>query len=423
MFKFLHAADIHLDSPLKGLERYEGAPVEQIRGATRQALQNLVSLAIDEEVAFVLIAGDVYDGNWRDHRTGLFFAAEMSRLREAGIPVFLIAGNHDAANKMTRSLRLPDNVMRLSAKKPETRSLDDCGVSIHGQGFANAACTENLAENYPQPVHGNFNIGLLHTAADGNSAHAVYAKCCYDDLRGKQYDYWALGHIHQRGNVWNDPHIHFSGNIQGRHIREDGAKGCLLVTVDDRGEADVRFEALDVLRWEPCPVDATGAEDGDAIVERAARELGELVANSDGRPIAARVEIRGGCRAHEKVAADPLQWSNEIRVAAHALGRENVWIEKVRFQTSLPRELDRSLVDDGPLAELVQYIAELRQDDAALGKLSSEFGDLARKLPAELKAIDDALQLDNPTSLGSLLDQVQPLLVARLLEKSGTRSS
>jgi DNA repair protein SbcD/Mre11 len=111
MLRFIHAADIHLDSPLKGLEQYEGAPVDEIRGATRRALENLVDLAIDREVDFLLIAGDLYDGDWKDHNTGLFFVAQMHRLREADIPVVMISGNHDAANKMTRTLRLPDNWM------------------------------------------------------------------------------------------------------------------------------------------------------------------------------------------------------------------------------------------------------------------------------------------------------------------------
>ena len=96
MFKFLHAADIHLDSPLRGLDRYEGCPVEEIRGATRRALEGLVRLAVAERVAFVLIAGDVYDGDWPDHGTGLFFARKMAELKDARIPVYLISGNHDA---------------------------------------------------------------------------------------------------------------------------------------------------------------------------------------------------------------------------------------------------------------------------------------------------------------------------------------
>src|SRR4051812_29910913 len=112
--KFVHAADLHLDSPLRGLDRYEGAPVEQLRGATRRALENLVALCLSEKADFLLLAGDLYDGGWKDYRTGLFFAAQMSRLRAADIPVFFVRGNHDAESNITRSLRLPENVRELS---------------------------------------------------------------------------------------------------------------------------------------------------------------------------------------------------------------------------------------------------------------------------------------------------------------------
>jgi exonuclease SbcD len=125
---FLHAADIHLDSPLKGLERYENAPVERIRGATRRAFTGLIDLAIEKRVDFVLIAGDLYDGEWRDYNTGLYLVRQLGRLREQQIPVFLIAGNHDAANKMTRSLRLPENVRFLDHERPETVLLENQGI-------------------------------------------------------------------------------------------------------------------------------------------------------------------------------------------------------------------------------------------------------------------------------------------------------
>src|SRR3546814_14750790 len=89
-FKFLHAADIHLDSPLHGLSRYEGLPVDEIRSATRAAFDNLVQCAIDEDVDFVVLAGDLFDGDWRDMGTGLSFAQAMGSLDPAGIPAFLL---------------------------------------------------------------------------------------------------------------------------------------------------------------------------------------------------------------------------------------------------------------------------------------------------------------------------------------------
>ena len=139
MFRFLHAADIHLDSPQRGLDRYEGAPVVECRGATRRALENLVDLALAERVAFTVIVGDLYDGDWPDYNTGLFFGKQMVRLRDGGIPVFMIRGNHDAANKMTKDLKLVDNVHVLSSQQAETLVLEDLGVAIHGQSFPTQA--------------------------------------------------------------------------------------------------------------------------------------------------------------------------------------------------------------------------------------------------------------------------------------------
>src|SRR5215510_7563591 len=133
MAKFIHAADVHLDSPLVGLEHYEGAPVQEIRQASRRALENLVELALAQQVDFVLIAGDLYDGNWPDHNTGLFFVRQLHRLQQAAIPLYLIQGNHDAQSKMTTTLQLPDNPdgshVQLSASAPQTVVLEQCDVA------------------------------------------------------------------------------------------------------------------------------------------------------------------------------------------------------------------------------------------------------------------------------------------------------
>jgi DNA repair exonuclease SbcCD nuclease subunit len=246
MFRFIHAADIHLDSPLKGLELAEDAPLEDIRAASRRALENLVDLAIGEEVAFILIAGDLYDGEWRDFNTGLFFNQCMVKLKDAGIRVFVISGNHDAANQMTKTLQLPDNVHKFSSRKAETITIEGIDVAVHGQSFGARAVSNNLSLNYPEARGGHFNIGLLHTALSGREGHEPYAPCSVDDLRSKGYQYWALGHVHKREEVHNDPWIVFPGNIQGRHIREIGHKGCTMVTVDEKQVSYVKHIDLNV---------------------------------------------------------------------------------------------------------------------------------------------------------------------------------
>ncbi len=200
--KILHAADIHLDSPLQKLGSYEGAPADQIRRASRRALENMVRLAIDEAVDLVLVAGDLYDGDWPDQNTGLFFVAQASRLVEAGIPIVVIRGNHDAANRMTSSLPLPKNPdgseIMMRSDQVDLRQFESLGVAVHGRSFQSRAESDNLAAGYPSPISGMFNVGLLHTSLTGAEGHDPYAPCTPAQLADKRYDYWALGHIHAR---------------------------------------------------------------------------------------------------------------------------------------------------------------------------------------------------------------------------------
>jgi exonuclease SbcD len=426
MLKFLHAADVHLDSPLKGLERYDGAPVEEIRGATRRAFENLVELALAEEVAFLLLAGDLYDGDWKDYNTGLFFAAQMRRLDEAGIPVFVISGNHDAASQITKVLRPPANVRVFSTRKPETVVLEELEIAIHGQGFASAAVSDDLAAGYPAAVPHLFNIGLLHTSLDGRPGHAPYAPCTVDGLSSRGYQYWALGHVHQGEVVSRDPWIVFPGVLQGRHARETGAKGATLVTVRDREVAVVEHRDLDVFRWAACPVDASGAETAGEVLDRIGRALEREVVAADGRTVAARLIVQGACAAHAELLASPDRWLQECRALAFSFGEGAVWIEKVKLRTRRLEDGRDPFEDDGALGSLLRSIRDLEADDGSIGditELTEGFADLRRKLPAELfedgEALDPIDPLD-PEQLRGVLGEVKDLLLARLLETPET---
>ncbi|MFG0334831.1 MAG: exonuclease SbcCD subunit D, partial [Maioricimonas sp. JB049] len=394
MFRFIHAADIHLDSPLRGLEQYEGAPKDEIRSATRRALERLVQLAIDEKVAFVLIAGDLYDGDWTDYNTGLFFNSQMTRLKEAEIPVFLISGNHDAANRMTRSLKLPDNVVMFPHDAAATEVLEELGVAIHGQSFATQAVTEDLSQAYPASISGMINIGMLHTSATGREGHENYAPCTVEGLKTRGYDYWALGHVHTREILDESPLVIFPGNIQGRHIREAGPKGCYLCTVGDDRTIVPEFRTLDVFRWELASVDLSDMESTDELPGAVVDRLQVCREQADGLPLAVRVELTGQTPIHDELLGDRERWTNEIRSIALDAGSGAIWVEKVRIGTSRVRaETPAEPTGDDPMGELVEILGELRKDTAAFEEYDIDFRKLPSKLPADLHQL---LPADDP---------------------------
>ena len=419
MVKFIHTADIHLDSPLKGLETYEDAPVEEIRGATRRAFDNLIDLAIEEEVDFILIAGDLYDGDWKDYNTGLFFASRMGRLSKAGIKVFIVSGNHDAASRTTKAMPLPDNVTLFSPRKPQSVKLDDFGIIIHGQSYSFRAVTDNLASQYPQNDSNYFNIGLLHTSLTGREGHEDYAPCTLDELKSKGYDYWALGHVHKREIVSEDPWIVFPGNIQGRHIKETGAKGATLVIVEDGRITEVEERELDVLRWATCQVDLSECETSDMVYDAVRQGFEQELEQADGKTLALRLVLTGKCPVHAQLLDRTAQWTEEFRGIAAGFG--NVWLEKVKFQTSRKKSLEEIFGEDTPIAGLLQSIQHLELDGDTLLGLVPELSALKSKLPAEIHSGDEPFLDPSPEKIAELRTDVQELLIAKLLQHGGAR--
>ncbi|WP_043145702.1 metallophosphoesterase family protein [Sphingobium xenophagum] len=382
----MHAADIHLDSPLRGLSRYEGLPEEDIRGATRAAFDNLIQRALDEEVDFVVIAGDLFDGDWKDMGTGLYFARAMGRLAQADVPVFLLSGNHDAESVLTRSIPWPDNVKLFGTRRPETHVLPEFAVAVHGQSFATPAVTDNLVLAYPDVVEHHFNIGVLHTALAGRQGHAAYAPCSLEDLRSKHYDYWALGHVHEHEVVSEDPYVVFPGNTQGRTIRETGPKGAVIVTVEDAQIVTIEHVELDVLRWAHVEVDCTGATtDAVASLMRASL-LSTWQADAAGLPLVARVSLTGETADvgafHDGVSSI----RDDARAVAASISPD-LFIERVKVLVGPPAQPQQIRIGDD-LSSLIGQAAT----DPELAALLAE--DLAPFMLATQTAIgqspDDA---------------------------------
>lgn len=416
MFKFLHAADLHIDSPLKGLDNYEGAPVDEIRGATRRALENLVNLAIEEKVAFVLFAGDIYDGDWPDFNTGLFFIKQMAILQSEGIKVYMVAGNHDADNKMTKKLRMPENVYTFSSKKSKTVLIDELESAIHGQSFATVSTSENLATGFPASKNNYFNIGLLHTSVDGREGHADYSPCTLNHLINKGYDYWALGHIHKREVLNEEPMIVFPGNTQGRHARETGRKGCTLITVKD-GKIDAAdHHSLDVLRWDRCEINVSGVENTEEILGLLKGALDKVVMENPECTLAVRIVVMGETKAHYEIHRDTDNFVNECRAQVLSSFGEDIWVEKVKIETSPPAGTDSNLEGQDLIRGILKRIEDISSDDDELDKIIKQLAEFKRKLPPEISQGDEPFDLTDPLAIKEMLKCSGDLICGKFME-------
>jgi DNA repair exonuclease SbcCD nuclease subunit len=406
-FKFIHAADLHLGSPFRGLALKEPDVARRFAEASRAAFSDLVSGAIDEAVDFMVIAGDVYDGDWRDNSIGLYFNRELGRLERAGIEVFLLRGNHDAESIVTRSVLLPKSVRQFSTEAPETFHIERLQVALHGQGFADRAVTDNLVIKYPDPMAGWFNIGVLHTGLTGRPPHDTYAPCSKGHLGARGYEYWALGHVHEFELVGTEPYIVFPGNLQGRSIREQGAKGAVLVSVADNVVIDLERLIVDRARWVEIKLDAHDLDSEGAVVRAAEEALQPLRADAEDRLMALRFVLTGETPLHRQLVAQREQLADEVQAAAHRV-HGDIWLEKLDIRTRAParRHAPAASATAADLAALLEQAVEsgdLRDKAAAF------LAEVKLRMPGTIPADEQGIEAD----LDVLIAEARDLLLLR----------
>lgn len=403
--KFLHAADLHIDSPLRGLDGASGAPLEKIRSAPRLALQRLVKLAHDEKVDFVIFAGDVTDGSWRDMGTASFFNAQLKAL--APIPVFIKRGNHDAEADLLDSLPPLPHVHNFPKRKAATFYVDGIPVAVHGQSYAKKAELNDLAANYPAPESGKLNIGVLHTSLTGYDGHDPYAPTTLANLIARGYDYWALGHIHMREELCQDPLIIYPGNLQGRHMRETGPKGCYIVE-GEKGSLKARFCELDVVRWFECTLDVAEHDDASGAIAAAVAYI-ESLPQVPERMNAIRLTLTGATSAHGELVRERALLEEQLRdrVAPES------WLVALRLDTIPSVDLnDLRAQDDwqGALFRGIDALKAAPQDDTGI---ASAVKALRAKLPPQVVK-DYQLDLEDPEVLRAALVAAEQLLLAEI---------
>lgn len=384
-FRFVHTADIHLDSPLRSLALRDPEIAGVIGSATRQAFERTVDLCLEERVDALMIAGDLYDGDLRSMKTAVFFGAQMRRRTEAGIRVFVIRGNHDAESVITRHLSLPDGV-HVFTGRGDARAIEGHDVVVHGISFARPRAPESLLPKFKAPVSGCVNIGLLHTSLAGAEGHDTYAPCSLADLISHGFDYWCLGHVHKRQVHARSPcTVVMPGIPQGRDINEAGPKSVTLAMIGDDGGITIEERITSIAQFERVSVDVTGLCDWSDVLRTVEVTLGEARGATVSDHLIARIEIAGATPLVSRLRRDADLLLEETRQAAASLPRTA--IEKVSVNASSPvTPGDASGYD--PVEELRVLIeGEVLASEAFGAQVRDIVSDLQRQLPPELRDV------------------------------------
>ena len=375
--KFLHLADLHLDSPLQTQATRNPAMGAHLRVASREVLRRAVDAAIERGVDAVLLAGDTFDAGVADIASRAALAAEIARLGRAGIPAFLIQGNHDALLDLDRFGPVSDSLTILTAEAPTAHVGN---AAIHGIGLSGGRVPESLLPDYPEPVSGRINVGMMHSSLDGTVGHDPYAPCALADLMTHGYDYWALGHIHKRSEHRGERSLVVMPGIpQGRSIREVDGGSATLVTID-----------LDGVRAEPIPL-ASLVFDRLTIPLAGARSQAERdgllrhaleAAIRPGIAVALRVEATGTAAD----LGDPVMLEEQARLAAEDL--PDLYLDRVTLR--LTEAPDTRQAPDA----LVRYMRADAGSPGFVDEAAADLEALRRALPAEARDSLDAEALE-----------------------------
>nr|WP_269530453.1 DNA repair exonuclease [Asaia astilbis] len=378
-------------------------------------MDNLVRVAIDNEVAFVVVAGDLYDGNWKTISTGRYMATALGRLKAHGIEVFILQGNHDAASVLTRDLPLQAGIERFPSQKPGSFQIDELGVALHGQA-CHRHVPHDMTPAYPAPIPGYFNIGVLHTSLSSHGQHETYAPTTPETLRAKGYDYWALGHVHERMILQEGAPIVFPGVLQGRHIRETGEKGVILVSVTDHRIETITPIPCDVVRWHEERFDCTGLELDSAFQDQLGATFRSIAETHEGHLCVTRLILYGETALHERLRRQGPALRETLHHLAAMSGGE-IELEKLVLETSpLAAIATPAMSEEEPFA-LAGLVRDAVKDDTLLNEIGKDLDLCLKTLNLGDIAPDSLLARIDRRDWASFLPELSEALCDRLTGK------
>ncbi|MBE7183543.1 MAG: DNA repair exonuclease [Methylobacterium mesophilicum] len=414
-FRFVHTADIHLDSPLRTLALRNPELAELIGNATRRALSAVVDLCLAEQVDALLLSGDLYDDNQTSMKTARFLAGEMRRLHEAGIKTFIVRGNHDALSRITRELTLPPSA-KVFGGRAETVSItmpNGLEIAVHGLSFAQAHAPESLLPRYKPPVPGAVNLGLMHTSLGGSPGHDAYAPCSLADLAESGFHYWALGHVHKRSVPKAKRTVVMPGMPQGRDINESGPKSASLVTVGDDGTVTVEERLTSVAEFVRVPVDLSGISDWAEIPMRMTAALEQARSLTVSEHMVARLSLEGATPLAWQMRrdADILRAEADQRAALVGKG----WIDKVEIGTMPSSAGTVAQAGGDPLLELRRLLSDEIARSPELERQALLIADeLRAQLPQECRHILGQDEAEHRRLVAALVSEGAEDVLARL---------
>lgn len=378
--RFVHAADLHLDSPFTGLSTTAPQVAGSLHSATFDAYERIINLCISERVDALLVAGDIYDGADRSLRAQRKFVDGLYQLHQAGIRSFICHGNHDPLNGWEARLALPPTCRRFGPdfeRVPFFADDPDRAV-IYGISYPQRDVRENLVLHLGTVDHGPFSIGLLHANVDNDPNHPAYAPCTLADLARTGVDYWALGHVHTR-RVLSDraPMVVYPGNPQGRHPNERGERGVYLVEVDDFGGIRLDFRPVDTIRWEEVQLDIVRMDTEDDLLEALNRTVAESLDEADGRSLIVRIALTGRGPLHTSLLRpDTIPHLAESLNEEWAARRPFVWCDRIVDATASPFDRNKRVEGADFIADLLRLSAQAGEDGSLLEELRKSLSDL-----------------------------------------------
>ena len=372
---FVHSADLHLDAPFAGISADDSRVGRELAEATYEAFHRVVDVCIERQADFLVIAGDAYNAADKSLRAQLRFRAEMLRLAEAGIEVFVAHGNHDPASGWSARLELPPNVHVFPTDRVgrfEVTRDGELVAAVYGRGFGVSAVRENLALGYRREGDEPLAVGVLHANVGANSDYDPYAPASLGDLRAAGMDYWALGHIHKQEVLARDPWIAYAGSPQGLNPKETGEHGCLVVGVSTGGAIDVEPVSTAPIGWVQLTVDASAAESVDDV-RGFVEEACEAARAESPQALVARIRVTGRTVAHAQLARPG--WLGDLVEglrAEQATRNPWLWIDRLEDATSSPIDLAKIRAGSDFAAETARVADDLAADPTALDDLVAQ---------------------------------------------------